>query len=60
MNPPLLVVQRSDRVWSPEYVAQRVAAEPQPIRLPPPTFISPPDAVGAVGVPPGGQCADGD
>jgi membrane-associated phospholipid phosphatase len=56
MNPPLLVVQRSDRIWSPEYVAQRVAAEPQPIRLPPTTFIPAPDeraTTGASGAPSG-------
>ena len=36
MNPPLLVVARPDRMLPSNGFAQQVAAEPQPIRLPPP------------------------
>jgi membrane-associated phospholipid phosphatase len=44
LNPPLLVVARTERVYSPDRFAQRVSAEPEPIRLPPPTFVSFPES----------------
>ncbi|MES1213190.1 MAG: hypothetical protein ABUL64_01255 [Singulisphaera sp.] len=44
MNPPLLVVARPEGVYTPDRFAQRVAAEPQPIRLPAPTFIEQPSS----------------
>lgn len=48
-NPPLLVVSRPERVYAPEQFAQRVSAEPEPIRLPPPTFVAPPEAANSSG-----------
>jgi membrane-associated phospholipid phosphatase len=37
---PPLVLARADRVLAPNEFARNVAAEPQPIRLPPPQFIA--------------------
>lgn len=44
---PLLVVARSERIYAPDRFAQRVSAEPEPIRLPRPTFVTPPDTANA-------------
>ena len=43
-NPPLLVVARSERILCPIGSRSGSPAEPQPIRLPPPTFVVPPDS----------------
>jgi len=37
--PPLVFAERPDRVWSPEYLARRMAEDPPAIDLPLPTFV---------------------